>query len=73
MRKYAILALGVAVCLTGAALMAFGEGLLGENHTGIATVIGIVGIGIIGMSGAISAAISAKRSSEETKSSTGGA
>ena len=48
MRKYAILALGVAVCLTGAVLMAFGEGLLGENHAGIATVIGIVGIGIIG-------------------------
>jgi len=53
MRKYAIFALGVAVCLTGAALMAFGEGLLGENHTGIATVIGIVGIGLIGMSGAL--------------------
>jgi hypothetical protein len=50
MRKYAmaIFALGVAVCLTGAALMAFGEGLLGESHTGIATVIGIVGIGLLG-------------------------
>ena len=49
-RKYihAILALGIAVCLTGAALMAFGEGLLGENPSGTATVIGIVGIGIIG-------------------------
>jgi hypothetical protein len=64
MRKYAIFALGVAVCLTGAALMAFGKGLLGENHTGIATVIGIVGIGLI--------ASSSKRSSEEAKSSTGG-
>ena len=53
MRKYAILALGVAVCLTGAALMAFGEGLLGENHAGIATVIGIVGIGLIGLAGSI--------------------
>ena len=50
MRKYAILALGVAVCLTGAALMAFGKGLLGENHTGIATVIGIIGIGFIARS-----------------------
>ncbi len=50
MRKYAILALGVAVCLTGAALMAFGKGLLGENHTGIATVIGIVGICLIATS-----------------------
>jgi hypothetical protein len=63
MRKHAILALGVAVCLTGAALMAFGKGLLGENHTGIATAIGIVGIGLI--------ARSSKRSSEEAKSSAG--
>jgi hypothetical protein len=72
MRIYAILALGLAVCLTGAALMAFGEGLLGENHTGIATVIGIVGIGIIGTSAATFAATSSKRSSKETKSSTEG-
>ena len=53
MRNYAILAVGVAVCLTGAILMAFGEGLLGENHAGIATVIGIVGICIIGLSGSL--------------------
>ena len=72
MRKYAILAVGVAVCLTGAALMAFGEGLLGENHTGIATVIGIVGIGLIGTSGATLASISSERSPKETKPSTGG-
>ena len=64
MRKYAILALGVAVCLTGAALMAFGKGLLGENHTGFASVIGIVGIGLI--------ARSSKKGSDEAKSSTGG-
>ncbi len=69
-RKYAmaILALGVAVCLTGALFMAFGEGLLGENHTGIATVIGIVGIGLIGTSGATFAAILSKTSSKKTKS-----
>ena len=74
MRKclYAILALGVAVCLTGAALMAFGEGLLGENHTGIATIIGVVGIGIVGTFAATFAATSSKRSPKETKSSTGG-
>ena len=74
MRKYAIaiFALGLAVCLTGAALMAFGEGLLGENHTGIATVIGIVGIGLIGTSGATISAVSSKRSSREAKSRTGG-
>jgi hypothetical protein len=50
---YVIFALGVSVCLIGAFLMAFGEGLLGENHAGIATVIGIVGIGLIGGSGGI--------------------
>ena len=72
MRKYAIaiFALGVAVCLTGAVLMAFGEGLLGEKHTGIATVIGIVGIALIGTSGATFASISSK--SKETKTSGGG-
>jgi hypothetical protein len=43
----AMLALGVSVCLIGALLMAVGESILGENHTGIATVIGIVGIGLI--------------------------
>jgi hypothetical protein len=71
--QHAIFALGVSVCLIGALVMVAGESVLGENHTGIATVIGIIGIGLIGMSGAISAAISAKRSYEETKSSTGGA
>ena len=40
--------------------MAFGEGLLGENHSGIATVIGIVGIGLIGTFGATSGARSRK-------------
>jgi hypothetical protein len=44
--------LGILVCLIGAYLMAFGEGLIGENHTGIASVIGIVGIGLISTSGA---------------------
>jgi len=49
-RQYAILALGVSVCLIGALLMVVGEGILGENHTGIATVIGIVGISLIARS-----------------------
>jgi hypothetical protein len=43
----AILVLGVSVCLMAAFLMGWGEPILGEDHTGIATVIGIVGIGII--------------------------
>jgi hypothetical protein len=42
-----VLALGVSICLVGAFLMAAGESILGTDHTGIATVIGIVGMGII--------------------------
>jgi hypothetical protein len=51
--QYAMPVLGVSVCLLGAFLMGWGEPILGEDHTGIATVIGIVGIGLIGTSGAI--------------------
>jgi hypothetical protein len=40
-------ALGIATCLIGAVLMAFGEPIVGVNHTGVATVVGIMGIGII--------------------------
>jgi hypothetical protein len=45
--QHVMLVLGVAVCLIGALVMVAGESILGENHTGIATVIGIVGIGLI--------------------------
>jgi len=45
--KNIIRILGIATCLTGAFLMAFGEPIVGVNHTGIATIIGITGIGII--------------------------
>jgi hypothetical protein len=48
--QHAMLALGVSVCLIGALVMVVGESILGENHTGIATVIGIVGIGLIARS-----------------------
>ena len=48
--RYAILVLGVLVCLTGAFLMAWGHSILGERHTGIATVVGILGIGMISSS-----------------------
>ena len=50
---YVIFVLGVSVCLVGALIMVSGGAILGENHTGIATVVGIVGIGLIGTSGAI--------------------
>ena len=45
--SYLIFALGIATCLIGAYIMAFGEPLIGPDHTGIATVVGITGIGII--------------------------
>ncbi len=46
-KRYAVKALGVLVCLIGAFFMAWGSPVLGENHTGVATVAGILGIGII--------------------------
>jgi hypothetical protein len=57
---YVIFALGISVCLIGALVMVAGESILGENHTGIANVIGMVGIGLIGTSGAIIAGASAR-------------
>ena len=45
----AVLAIGVLVCLIGALLMFHGS-ILGERTTGIATVVGIIGIGIISTS-----------------------
>jgi len=49
-KQNALLVLGVAVCLTGAFLMAWGYPIVGDNHTGIATVTGIIGIGLIAKS-----------------------
>jgi hypothetical protein len=57
---YVIFALGISVCLVGAFIMVAGESVLGESHTGIASVVGIVGIGLIGTSGAIIAGESAR-------------
>ena len=39
--------IGIATCLIGAYLMAFGEPIIGVDHAGIATVVGITGIGLI--------------------------
>ena len=39
--------LGIATCLIGAYLMAFGEPIIGVDHAGVATVVGITGIGLI--------------------------
>ena len=45
--KNIIRALGIATCLIGAYLMAFGEPIIGADHAGVATVVGITGIGLI--------------------------
>ena len=49
-QSFAVLALGISICLVGAFLMVMGEPIVGSDHTGIATIVGIVGIGIIGLS-----------------------
>ena len=54
-RSYAVLALGVSICLVGALLMIVGESIVGPDHAGIAAVVGIVGIGVIGSSAMLSA------------------
>ncbi len=46
MSRTILKAIGVLVCLTGGFLMYNGS-ILGESTTGIATVLGIIGIGII--------------------------
>jgi hypothetical protein len=46
--------LGIAICLIGAYLMAFGEPIIGIDHTGVATVMGITGIGLIGTGNTLS-------------------
>jgi hypothetical protein len=44
--RWGILALGAALCLIGAVLMVHGS-ILGERTVNIATVVSIIGIGII--------------------------
>ena len=58
--EYVSFLLGVSLCLVGALLMVAGEPVLGEDRTGIATVVGIVGIGFIGTSGVTLSARAAK-------------
>ena len=59
--SFIIFTLGLAICLVGALLMIWGDAILGENHTGIATIVGIIGIGIIGISASIIASTTALR------------
>jgi hypothetical protein len=48
MKKYRkiLFVLGILICLAGTAVM-FDEAILGETTTGIATVLGIIGMGLI--------------------------
>ena len=46
--------LGIATCLIGAYLIAFGEPIIGLNHAGIATVVGITGLGLISTGNSLS-------------------
>jgi hypothetical protein len=46
--------LGIATCLIGAYLMAFGEPIIGADHAGIATVVGITGLGLISTGNTVS-------------------
>ena len=48
--QYVSFVLGISLCLIGAVLMFEGK-ILGENNTGWAIVIGIVGISLIATSG----------------------
>jgi hypothetical protein len=45
-RHRVMLALGVSVCLLAALVMVAGESIFGENYSGIATIVGIVGISL---------------------------
>jgi hypothetical protein len=40
--------IGITICLISAYLMAFGEPIIGAEHTGISTIVLIVGIGLLG-------------------------
>jgi hypothetical protein len=53
---YMLLALGLSICLVGALLMIVGESVVGPEHSGIAAIVGIIGIGIIGLAGSLRAA-----------------
>ena len=46
--------LGIATCLVGAYLMAFGEPIIDADHAGIATIVGITGICLIGTGNTLS-------------------
>jgi drug/metabolite transporter (DMT)-like permease len=64
--RYALFILGIALCLTGAALMVHGS-VFGDRTTGIATITGIVGIGLISTSNFTSGLKSVNKSQSKTE------
>ena len=63
--RYALFISGIAVCLTGAILMVHGS-VFGDRTTGIAAIIGIVGIGLISTSNVTSGLKSVNKSHSKT-------
>ena len=47
--EYVLLVLGLSLCLIGAIVM-FEGNIFGENNSGLAIVIGIVGVGLVATS-----------------------
>jgi len=64
--RYALFILGIALCLTGAVLMVHGS-VFGDRTTGIATITGIVGIGLISTSNLTSGLKSLNKSQSKTE------
>jgi hypothetical protein len=63
--RYALFVSGIALCLTGAVLMVHGS-VFGDRTTGIATITGIVGIGLISTANFTSGLKSFNRSLSKT-------
>jgi len=63
--RYALFIVGVALCLTGAVLMVHGS-LFGDRTIGIATITGMVGIGLISTSNLTSGLKSVNKSQGKT-------
>jgi len=47
--EYVLLVLGISLCLIGAIVMLEGN-IFGENNSGLAIVIGILGVGLVATS-----------------------
>jgi hypothetical protein len=69
--RYALFIAGITLCLTGAALMVHGS-VFGDRTTGVATITGIVGIGLISTSNLTSGLKSVNKSQSKTANANDG-